>query len=129
MTVELKLPDEIKQYLNIGATDEAKKCLQLYTDDLLNEAGRLEAEYNSTGGDPEITRTNIADADLHLRRRYQHVRKSNWLIFGKIFSPIGGLVTGLIGSLGNLTDPINFIGFTLFLIVTVTATVLLVVKE
>ena len=55
MPLQIIVPDESTRYLNQQAVHEASDRLERYADDLLSEAGRLEAAQLAAAGDPEIT--------------------------------------------------------------------------
>ena len=129
MSFQLSVADELTRYLNPQAVTESHNRLQTYAEDLLREAGRLETVSSTTGGDPEITSSMVADADLLLRRGYRQVPRNWGLTLGKIVAPVGALLTGVLADVDKLKDPLLLIIFVLLLIVTVTATVLVVVKD
>ncbi|WP_409562571.1 hypothetical protein [Hyphomicrobium sp. MC8b] len=129
MPFDLNIPDALTQYLNAQALNETRIRLESYAADLLQEASRLETTSSAGNGEPQITSSMIADADLLLRRGYRQGRPNYWLIAGKIISPIGALATGFFTDAEKLKQPLMLAAFIILLIVTVTATVLVVVKE
>lgn len=129
MSLQVTVVDESTRYLNAPAEAEIEKRINQYAMDLLREAGRLEAAVNATGGNPEITSTMIADADLLLRRGFRKPRRSVGLILGKVFNPIGGMCAGMLADGDKLTNPVLLVLFVLLIMLTTTSTVVVVVKE
>lgn len=129
MPVELKIAEQATQHLNAPASGELKACVERYAADLLGEANRLEAATKSTDGGPEITSTMIKDADILLRRGYRRPPKGRVLIVAQLVATVGGFLTGLFADAEKLKSPIGFSVFVLALALTVTATVVAVMKE
>lgn len=134
MAFNLTVPPDLTTYLNAQAHAEAQKRIQVYALDLLREAGRLETASSTADADPQITSTMVADADLLLRRGYRQPPRSYLLTVGKIISPVGALVTGILATAmwadaDKLREASWLIAFVILLVITVIATVLVVVKE
>lgn len=129
MSLELTIPDAATQYLNDQAKMTAKECVKGYADDVLKEAGRLEAAARSAGGGPEITSSMIKDADLLLRRGYRQRPRKPWLITAQVIAPIGGVVTGFLGQTDFLKKPGLLGPFIAVLTITIAATVISVFKD
>lgn len=129
MPFNLNVSEALTRYLNPQALSEAQTRLESYATDLLREASRLETTSSTANGDPQITSSMVADADLLLRRGYRQGRRNYWLIAGKILSPLGGLAAGFFTDGEKLKQPLMLALFIVLLIVTVTSTVLVVVKE
>lgn len=114
--------------LNQPAQAAAEAVVGQYCADLLAEASRIEAAQN-TSGSSELTSTMIRDADLILRRGYARRRKTPLLIGAQLVAAVGGFVTGLLTDKDSLKDPSQMVIFVALLTVTVTATVIAVMKE
>ena len=129
MALEVKIPEESAKYLNERATGEFRGAVERYSSDLLREASRLEATAKSTGGDPEITSTMVKDADILLRRGYARPAKNPLLIASQLLATVGGFITGLLADTDKLKDATTLIVFVVLLTVTITATVVALVKD
>lgn len=102
------LPEETKRALQDVLTRRGR--------DLLDEAGRLEAEANSGLGVPMITPAMIVHADTWQRMGYTPSRISttarNWLMMSTLATLIAGYFTN------NITEPWGAIGFVVCAIAT-----------
>jgi hypothetical protein len=117
------------KYLNPPAELELQRVVDQYALDLLTEAGRLEGAGKSTKGNPELTSTFIKDADLLLRRGYSRRPKTPLLVVSQVVGSVGGFLTGLLADADKLKDPLMLLVFVVLLTVTITATVIAVMKE
>lgn len=115
--------------LNAPAEGAVKVAVEKFTEDLLAEAGRLEAALNSSGANPEITSSMIQDAALLLRRGYAKPRKHWGTKVAQVVSAVGGVVTGLLADTEKLKDTSTLVLFVVLAVTTITATVVGVLKE
>lgn len=129
MPLQISIPDASTRYLNAAAINEIQVRVLKYVDDIVKEAGRLEAGAHSAAGDPEITSSMLADADLLLRRGYRRPRRRKLMTCAKIFSPVGGVLTGLLADFEKLKEPRNLVLFVVLLVITVTTTVVVALEE
>ncbi len=129
MALNLAVTNDTTEHLNQPAEAQTIAALKRYADDLLAEASRLEAVLKTTSGNPEITSSMIKDADLLLRRGYRKPRKSRRLIGSQIIAPVSGFLTGMLADLKLLAEPQWLVAFVIVLTVTITSTVIVVLKE
>lgn len=129
MALNLAVTNDTTEHLNQPAEAQTIAALKRYADDLLAEASRLEAVLKTTSGNPEITSSMIKDADLLLRRGYRKPRKSRLLIGSQIIAPVSGFLTGMLADLKLLAEPQWLVAFVIVLTVTITSTVIVVLKE
>jgi hypothetical protein len=129
MTFDLNVSEHLLKHLNAQARAEAKTKIETYASDLLEEASRLETASSANNAEPQITSSMVADADLLLRRGYRRARQTKLVLAGKIGAPTGALLAGFFTDAEKLKDPLMLFLFVVLIIFTVTATVLIVVKE
>lgn len=129
MPVNMSIPDGTTTHLNHQALAEYQKAVARYSEDLLSEAGRLEATSHTSAGNPEITSSMVRDADLLMRRGYLRPRKSRLLILAQVVSTVFGFLTGLLADSQQLQSVGSLFRFVLVLTVTITTTVIVVLKD
>ncbi len=130
MPLEIATPEAYDDHLNEPAKSQLRAAVEKYANDLLEEAGRLEATVRTTQGNPEITSSIVGDADLYLRRGYRKAKKSGWFTFVQIVQAVSTLVTGLLFNLQAFqTEPLYFLLFVIVLAVAIGMNVLVFVKE
>jgi hypothetical protein len=130
MPLEIATPEAYDEHLNEPAKSRLRAAVEKYTNDLLEEAGRLEATVRTTQGNPEITSSIVGDADLYLRRGYRKPKKSGWFTFVQIVQAVSTLVTGILFNLQAFqTEQLYFLVFVIVLAVAIGTNVLVFVKE
>lgn len=129
MAFEIKIPDDTATHLNALAVGEFRAAIEQYAGDLFREAGRLEATAKSTKGVPEVTSTMVKDADILLRRGYARQPKKPLLVLSQLVATVGGFVTGLLADMDKLKDATTLVVFVILLTLTITATVIAVIKD
>ena len=129
MPLEITIPDDDTKYVIPSAVAELQSSIKHYSDDLLQEASRLEATAKTTSGNPEITSSMIKDADLLLRRGYRRPRKKKWLVAAQIVATVSGILTGLLAKFDRFKEPAWLIAFVAILTIAITTTVIIIVSE
>lgn len=129
MSDEIKIPEESSKYLNKPARDELSKVSNYFINEVLQEASRIEATENSTGRDPEITSSMIKEAAHFIKKGYKRNKKPKWYIISQIIQSIFILLSGILFDFEKLKDPAYFIIFLVVIIIAVTSTVLVTIKE
>ena len=115
--------------LNAPAQTALKQAVDAFSDDVLAEAGRLEANLNTSGKDPEITSSMVLDAALFVRRGFARPKKGMGLRVAQILAAVGGFITGLLADADKLKDTSTLVTFSGLLVVTITALVIAILKE
>jgi hypothetical protein len=118
MPVELSIGDDEVQYLNPEAQNALTGALKSYSEDILDEAMRLESTSRASSGNPQITSGIIEDSDLILRRGYKKPQKSKLRKAGQLLATGAGVVAGILADQSLLIHPPYLI---LFIIVASTA--------
>ena len=117
MKFEYDIPDNSVAYLSEQAKQELGSLSKIYAIELLDEANRLEAAGRSGSGTPEVTRSNIKDASLIVRKLPVHQSQSAWLIALKVLSSITTFLTGILFNIDKLKDANNQWGLPIFVFV------------
>jgi hypothetical protein len=128
MPADFTIDDKATQYLNAPTQVELRASVERYAEHLLREASRLEAAAKSTQGSPEITSTMIKDADILLRRGYVRQQKDPVVIGAQVVSTLGSFVTGLFANSEALRQPTTLVLFIVLLTITITASVVAIMK-
>lgn len=124
------IPAEATRYLNVQARVELNAATTRYAEDLVKEAGRLEANARGVAGDPEITTTMIHDAEMVLRRGYSRQQSRSVLVTScQVIAIVGGIATGLLADMEKLQDPFTMVVFVAVLAATITASVIAFLKD
>ena len=129
MPVDIHIGDDATRYLVSPARTALQVAVEQYSVDLLHEASRLEAAQNSGTADPEITSTMVQDAALLLRRGYSKPKKTRSFMTAQLLAPLGGVGVGFFSDAEKLKSPLMLLGFIVLLSLTITATVIVVVKD
>jgi hypothetical protein len=129
MPLQINIPDEDTKYMNAPALAELEISIGKFSEELLNEASRLEAAGNTTGRTPEITSSMMKDATILVRRGYKKPKKVWWLISAQVVSTITTFITGLLTDLDKLKEPNAMVIFIIFLSIAITSTVFVLFKE
>jgi len=130
MAVQITIPEKDTACLKQPAIEELKSCVKQFSEDLVKEAGRLEAGRNTAHREPEITSSMVKDANLLLRQGYSRPRRSWVFTFCKLVSAILAFISGLFADMDRLqSSPGTLIGFIILVIVAVLATFYVSFKE
>lgn len=122
MPLEIQIPDDDLKGFSDEARDHVKAATVEYVTDLIEEANRIEAGRNSTGGPPEVTRGMVHDAGVLLRRGLGTPRKSWGLRILRVISAVLSLFVGIMYDAEKLQSG----GYMLMFILAVAATILAV---
>ncbi|MCC5801846.1 hypothetical protein [Rossellomorea vietnamensis] len=95
MPLRVDIPDDSLEYLTSEAKDELKTSILKYNDDIVNEAGRLEATIRSTET-PEITRHFIKEAVIGQKNPYRINKTLKKETYLQLCSTITIFISGLI---------------------------------
>jgi hypothetical protein len=102
--------------------------VQKYADALLTEAERIEAVTNSTGS-AELTSQMLRDADLFLRRGYARAPRRARDKIPQLLAAVGAFVVGILSNETFLSSPGKLAAYVALLAITITATVVAVLKD
>jgi ABC-type bacteriocin/lantibiotic exporter with double-glycine peptidase domain len=129
MKVEIEISDDKTANLSKSAQDELAKVTKGYVEEVLDEAGRLEAIRNATPGQPEITASIISDAVVFTKKYKIGKRKSGWTLFIQILASVSSLFAGGLWDTSEFNKNTgNLLLFLFVLIVAVVTSVYLIVK-
>jgi hypothetical protein len=121
MPVEILIPDAAIVGFNDQAQAKLKEVAGKYSNDIIEEANRLEAGHNTGQGPPEVTSSMVTDADTLLRRGLAQKKKN----FGRKILNIGSSVASL--GVGILYDKnsLQSAGYLFLFVIVIAAAILL----
>lgn len=120
MSLDIQIPDDDLKGFSGEARDHLKKATGEYATDLIEEANRIEAGRNSTGGPPEVTRGMVNDAKVLLRRGLGVPKKSWGMRILRVVAAVLSLCVGIMYDETKLQSG----GYMLLFILAVTVAIL-----
>lgn len=124
MKVEFDIPDEKVTALNTnGRTELTRHCMQ-WTEDIIDEATRIEASRNG-GTNTEITAAIISEAATYSKRFPLSKKKKWWIKAIQIIAFISSLVAGSLLDVDKFKETSHVIWFIVTLFIAVATTVYL----
>ena len=134
MPLQITIQDEDVRYLNEPAKTELLSAVTKHSEELLQEASRLEAAVKTTPGDPEITSSMVKDAALLLKRGYSPHMRNNKLLCVQALAALSMLVTGIMANAvfadpDRLKSPLALAAFFIVVITAITSTLLALFME
>lgn len=118
MKVEFDIDDNKVKCFSNGARTELTKQAERHTYEIVAEAERVEASFNTAGAQPEITPEHVKQAVIKSKANPSKKRKW-WYIACQIIALVGMLIAGILFDTDAFTSDIGQIIF--FLIVAVLA--------
>ena len=125
MNIEFEIQDEKVQNLSDNAKEELIQLSKKYTEDILDEASRIEASRRNPGAGSEITSTIIKEADFYQKRFSINKNKPWWIKIIHIIGFIATLITGGLLDTEKFKETSHVIWFIIMLFIAVSATVYL----
>ena len=124
MKIEFDIPDEKVSDLNPnGSTELTRHCKQ-WTEDIIDEATRIEASKND-GTNTEITAAIISEAVTYSKRFPIKTKKKWWVKLIQIIAFISSLVAGSLLDVEKFKETSHVIWFIVTISVAVATTVYL----
>jgi hypothetical protein len=123
MNIEFEIPDEKVQNLSKNAKDELKTICKKYSEEILDEASRIEASRRNPETDSEITATIIKEADIFKKRFPTKIKKTWWLKIIQLIAFISSIVTGSLLDTDKFKETSHVIWFIIALFVAISTTV------
>jgi hypothetical protein len=120
--MEFEIPDADLTGFNEQARARLRTVAVTFTEQLVEEANRIEAGRNSAQGDPEITSSMVHDAELSIRRGLGNPKKSWGTKILRIAGAVLSLLVGIIYNATKLQGP----GYMFLFIAVVTAAIICV---
>lgn len=124
MRIEFDIPDEKVQDLNPnGRTELSRHCKQ-WTEDIIDEATRIEASRND-GTNNEITAAIISEATTY-SKRFPHKSKKKWWVKAiQLVAFMSTLITGSLLDTEKFKETSHVVWFIITLFIAVATTVYL----
>lgn len=124
MKIEFDIPDEkVKDLNQNGRTELSRHCKQ-WTEDIIDEATRIEASRND-GASTEITAAIISEAATYSKRFPIRQRKKWWIKVIQLLAFISSLIAGSLLDTEKFKETSHVVWFIITLFVAVATTVFL----
>lgn len=124
MRIEFEIPDEKVTDLNQNGRSELTRHCKQWTEDIIDEATRIEASRND-GTNTEITAAIISEAATY-SKRYPFKSKSNWLTkIIQLVAFISSLIAGSLLDVEKFKEVSHVVWFIITLFIAVASTVYL----
>lgn len=127
MRVEFDISDDKVQYFSEDAKSELKKQSEKIIDEIVNEAGRIEASRRLPDSSSEVTQSNVKEAAT-LRNILFEKKPSIWNKLIQAIAFISTLIAGCLLDLSAFTDLSHVVWFIVILFIAVVANVYLIFK-
>jgi len=124
MRIEFDIPDEKVSDLNSNGMFELTRHCKQWTEDIIDEATRIEASRND-GANTEITAAIISEAATYSKRFPIKTKKKWWLKIIQIAAFISSLIAGSLLDVEKFKETNHVIWFIVTLFVAVATTVYL----
>ena len=125
MNIEFQIPDEKIQNLSQNAKSELKNLCKDYTEEILDEASRIESSRRNPETDSEITASIIKEADIFSKRFPAPKKRSWWVKVIQIIAFISCIITGSLFDTDKFQDSKHVFLFIIVLFVAISTTVFL----
>ena len=117
--MQIDIPDNDLDGFNNQAQLAFTLAVQQFAQALIEEANRLEAHANASNGPPEITSSNVNDANLYVRKGWAKKRKTAGSKFRKALSSILPFLVDMMYNSDSLQDRTYLLLFILALAFTI----------
>lgn len=124
MRIEFDIPDEKVTDLNPNGRSELTRHCKQWTEDIIDEATRIEASRND-GTNTEITAAIISEAATYSKRFPIKIKKKWWVKVIQIVAFISSLIAGSLLDVEKFKEISHVIWFIVTLFVAVATTVYL----
>jgi hypothetical protein len=124
MKIEFDIPDEKVQDLNTNGRSELTRHCKQWTEDIIDEATRIEASRND-GASTEITAAIISEAATYSKRFPIKRKKKWWIKVIQITAFVSSLLAGSLLDIEKFKETSHVIWFIITLFVAVATTVYL----
>ncbi|MFD2904664.1 hypothetical protein [Sphingobacterium anhuiense] len=124
MRIEFEIPDEKVTDLNPNGRNELTRHCKQWTEDIIDEATRIEASRND-GTSTEITAAIINEATTYSKRFPSKKKKNWWIKIIQITAFISSLITGSLLDVDKFKETSHVIWFVLTLFIAVATAVYL----
>jgi hypothetical protein len=120
--MDIELEESDLDGFNGQAKSKLKEAATSFVSDLIEESNRLESKNNSSGGEPEVTSSNVADADILVRKGLSQNKKGYGTKAIRIIAALLPLVVGAMYDSTKLQDS----AYMLIFVIVVTAAIIMV---
>lgn len=124
MKIEFDIPDEKVKDLNINGRSELTRHCKEWTEDIIDEATRIEASRND-GTSTEITAAIISEATTYSKRFSLKKKKKWWIKVIQVTAFVSSLLAGSLLDIEKFKETSHVIWFIATLFIAVATTVYL----
>jgi hypothetical protein len=100
-----------------------------FVDDILEESSRIEADQNTSSGNPEITAAIIKDAHDYIRKFHIKPKKEKWVGWVQIVAFFATIITGGMFSKADLSNTGELVLFLIIFFIAGGSSTILTFKE
>lgn len=129
MKIEIEISDDKMQNLSQTAKVELTKVAKKYSEDVLDEASRIEESRRTTNPNPEITAAIINDAVVFAKNYGIRKRKPKKVIFMQVLAFLSSTLTGGLFDTEKFKDTWYVILFLIVFLLSIVATVYLILND
>lgn len=129
MKIEIEISDDKMQNLSLTAKTELTKVAKKYSEDVLDEASRIEESRRTTNPNPEITAAIINDAVVFAKNYGIRKRKPKKVIFMQVLAFLSSTLTGGLFDTEKFKDTWFVILFLVVFLLSIVATVYLILND
>ena len=125
--MELEIEDDELVGFNDLAKEKLKESTSEFVSKLIEESHRLESNSNTSGGTPEVTSSNVSDANILVSKGLSKKKKGIGSKILRIFAALLPLVVGAMYNSTKLQDSaymLVFVCVVALAIITVTVSIL-----
>ncbi|HHX8351848.1 hypothetical protein R7P67_16160 [Vibrio sp. Vb0937] len=125
--MRIEIDDDDLEGFNDNAKNKLRETTEKYVSDLIEEAHRLESKTNSVGGTPEVTSSNVSDANILITKGLSQKKAGIGSKAVRIVAALLPLAVGAMYDSAKLQDGtymFMFIGVVTLSIIAVTVSIL-----
>jgi hypothetical protein len=120
--MEIEIDESDLVGFNTQAKAKLKESTKDFISDLIEESHRLESKSNTSGGAPEVTSSNVSDANILVTKGLSHTKKG---LGSRVIRIIAALLPLIVGAMYNPTNLQNS-AYMLTFVVVVTLAIIMV---
>ncbi|MEY1236103.1 hypothetical protein AB7102_00860 [Providencia manganoxydans] len=129
MDLRIDIPEKNLDGFTKGAQDSLKKAVLNYSNELIEESNRIEADRNASNKNAEVTGAIVNDAVFYIKRGLTKRKKSRLMIACKITSAIASLFAGALYDPAKFTEGHDIIYFIAAVVIAIISISISVIKE
>lgn len=129
MEYKVEISDGKLDNVSAEGKSELKSLTKEFIEDVLDESSRIEADYKTSSGNPEITASIVKDAHDYIRKFHIKPKKKPWIIWIQVLAFIATLITGGMFSKADFSKTNELLIFLIVFFIAAASNVILIFKE